>query len=277
MPKPRIGTPWPNRLGNLLARDGPGGDMARTMRWICAGLLVVLAGYLCFLALQPAPVESAAFNVDAPEGPSQQLSALFVGDGYAAGAGAASRAEAWSCLTARSMGWICNLDAQEGTGFLADGRQHNASYAPLLSRLSDTRARYLADVVIVDAGRWDADADTVALTDAMVAYLRAVRAAWPKAELVAIEPYRMDSPEPVLDEVETQALRDELKRLNGAAIDPIGAGWIDPAVTGRLTAANGVQPNTAGHEYIAKHVTAALRDLGLDDARVTDTRSPLAS
>lgn len=250
--------------------------MSRGSQVAGIAILAVLVTALCAVALRSPAAGHDTVVYAAPVTEAPQPSALFVGDSYPAGTGAGSRQGSWACTTARELGWNCNLDAQGGTGFVADGRRNNGTSQPMIGRLPATEQRYLADVVVVDAGRNDATFRSADVAGAIAAYLRAVRAAWPKAQLVVIEPYFLNRRARVLSTFVTQRLRQETERLDGQLIDPVGEGWVPPAASSGLTDPDGVHPNPAGHRYIARHLTADLRRLGLADLPVTDQRGPLA-
>lgn len=239
----------------------------RTAQYVFLGVLVVVAAALVVAAFtrvtpngqsnqraearqepQPSPTEATPTPVS-----------LWLGDSYTGGAGAPSQEAAESCGTATLMGWSCSLDAQGGTGFLADGRANDESYSPLPDRLSDTVARIPeADVVIVDAGRNDG---TTMETSAEVisAYFTRVRDAYPDATIVIVVPYFMDGTG--RSDWYAQFASDEAESLEPAVvIDPIAEGWISEE-TADLTIADGVHPNAEGHRLIAENLARRLTEL----------------
>ncbi len=230
-------------------------------------VLAAVVVLLVVITLTPAAESPGAVAVKPPAGNPEEASpsALFVGDSFPAGSGAPSKNEAASCLAAAAMGWVCNVDAQAATGFLADGQHVASKYSRLIDRLPDSRRRYLADIVIIDAGRNDKRAPSAELNAAITEYLDAVRRAWPKAELVVIEPYVMNSQAPVLAPDALNHLRAEAERHGAHVINPHASGWILPGGTSKDLDAD-------GHRYIAQRLVAALRELGLDDLEVTDRR-----
>lgn len=234
------------------------------------GLAVVVAILVGF-ALQPRSAPAAAPGkpfrpVTGLVKPSQP-SSLWVGDSYTAGTGASDQAHAESCLTAAAMGWVCNVDAEGGTGFTANGHVNSRTFRPLPKRLAGDREQYLADVILVDAGR--NDPSTSATVTAARRYLTALRTARPQARLVLIDPYFMRStsePNPALDAF----YRSEAAQLHAVVIDPIGEGWINHRSAHLVISADHLHPNPAGHRYIAAHLTYDLRRLGLSNLPVTD-------
>ena len=195
---------------------------------------------------------------------------LFVGDSFTAGTGASSPDEGEACLTAKALGWICKLDAQGSTGFLADGSAISPSFAPLAERLQRTHERFLADVVVVDAGRNDGGVRP-ALRRAVRDYLGQLRDTWPKAAIVVVVPYFLDRDQP-LDEPDCP--RCTARRPSASVL-----AWSTPSERVDLPGAVGVAgpagrcaPEPEGHQYIAEHLAEDLRTLGLDQVAVTDVR-----
>jgi hypothetical protein len=183
---------------------------------------------------------------------------LFVGDSFPAGSGAATKEDSASCLAASAMEWTCHVDAQAGTGFVANGRASDPSYAALIDRLPRTRAiSGVVDVVIVDAGRNDRGFADDQLKSAITAYLGGVRNLWPESELVVIEPYFLDSVAPLFRAPVLDHLEDETKRLGGHVISPQQEGWIDPVAENR-------NPDAAAHQRLGRRLAGSLRELGLD-------------
>jgi hypothetical protein len=232
-------------------------------------LLAAVAATMIVLALQPKAqprVQLARSFVPATSvGAPTQPSSLWIGDSYTAGEGASSAQDAESCRAAAVMGWICNLDAEAGTGFVNDGHVNE----PVASRLATDRTQYLADVVIVDAGRDDVTFAASRVRRAIAMTFRRIHADWPKARLVVIDPYLMTSSKEI-DPALTQYLRSTTKRYGGLFLDPIAEGWISPAKTQGLTTADGLDPKPAGHRYIARHLVADFRRHGLSDLPITD-------
>ena len=77
-------------------------------------------------------------------------SALFTGDSYTAGTGAADPHHGYACLATQAMGWHYNLDAEGGTGYLNDGASNSDKFVPFIDRLSSDKAKFLADLIVVD-------------------------------------------------------------------------------------------------------------------------------
>ncbi|SSC24193.1 SGNH hydrolase-type esterase, partial [Klenkia terrae] len=244
---------------------------------------------LAVVAVMAVVVMGAALRVPGPEGgdasrsgppmgpPTRPTAALFIGDSYTAGAGASSPAQAWSCRAAALLDWTCNLDAQGGTGFVADGRSNTPSFSPLPDRLQSSAQRYLADVVVIDAGRNDRATPAEDVVAVAAAYLAEVRARWPEATLVVVLPaYLTQGPDPADSWQQTvdAGFRDLAVDLGGLVIDPVGERWVEDAAAQRLLDPDGIHPDDAGHALLAERFVADVRQAGLADPPLTDLRTP---
>ncbi|SDO97471.1 Lysophospholipase L1 [Klenkia soli] len=199
--------------------------------------------------------------------------ALFVGDSFTAGVGASASNRAWSCVAAQTLDWVCNRDAEGGTGFVNDGRSNQPDFSPLPDRLDATAATYLADVVVIDAGRNDMQVDPTEVGAVADAYLARVRERWPDAALVLIRPAflgQVSGPDDVWGQT-ILAQWDELAaRYGGVVLDPIAEQWVAPEEVDGFLSEDGVHPNDAGHERLAERFVADVRRMGLADPPVTD-------
>jgi lysophospholipase L1-like esterase len=265
-------------VGGDAGRDRTAPARATGSRRRLQALAVVTAAFLAtaYLAVTreatPPPFSAAPGGGDTTVGLPGRASALFVGDDFAAGIGTSGPEEAYACLTAELMDWVCNLDAQRGTGYLADGAADDPTSGPFEQRLDDSADRYLADVVIVDGGRNDASRSPDQVAAAADAYLARVRAYWPEAVLVVLTPAFLDSTRATVPfgEELTDLLAPIVAAHGGTLIDPIAADWVSPDLAPSLISADGVHPNPDGHEYLAEWLAEALRSRGLDALQLTD-------
>ena len=107
-------------------------------------------------------VDPSTAHVDRPKATAAATrpSALFIGDSYTAGGG--SPEMSYGCMAAVRMGWLCNLSAVRGTGYIGGGPGNrfevsrylgtSKSYAERIPNLADV---YQPDVVVLDGGRND--------------------------------------------------------------------------------------------------------------------------
>ena len=249
----------------------------RRGRAICRGLAlgvpaaVVIALCAVLLGQGGSTEPGRASTTPVLVAPPSQVASLWVGDSFTAGAGAVRPRQGEACLTAKMMGWLCTLDAQAGTGFLNEGKAGDPSFVPIEGRLRHTKEQFVADVIVVDGGRNDLTAPAGALELAMSSYFTALRTAWPDAEVVIIAPYFMRG-EGVPVVGLTAFMAAEAARIDASFIDPIGEGWVSEK-TATMTADDRLHPSPEGHAYLAKHLAARLRELGLSTVPVTDLRA----
>jgi lysophospholipase L1-like esterase len=188
--------------------------------------------------------------------------ALWVGDSFTAGERALGPASmTYPYLVSARLGWSCHVDAQNGTGFVNDGYAASPDCAPLLHRLPDDVRRYAADIVIVDAGRNDAEASTSALRQAVVEYLEALRAAYPTARLVLLAPSLFDRVQPPDYRRVAAVLRVAAPTYRAVVVDPAETGAFQEAGHDRsLVCDDGFHPSAAGQSFYADVLTRLLAD-----------------
>lgn len=237
-------------------------------------LLSLIVALLAGCGEVPATTSPVPYTSPTPK--PEQPAALFIGDSYTAGRGAANPAQAESCLTATAMGWLCNLDAQGGTGFVANGHNNQPTFQAIGGRLAEAHHKYLADIILIDAGRNDGRTPRMQVQEAVVAYLTALRGQWPAAKLVIVAPYFMASTRPLLGPKFTAFLKAQAQAFRGQIIDPIGEGWVKAPITAAMTISDKVHPSPDGHRYLAEHLTADLKALGLTNVPITDMRGARA-
>jgi hypothetical protein len=216
-------------------------------------------------ATPPTGSEASAPSAStSPLDPADQPVSLWIGDGYTAGVGAASPDTGASCVAAAELGWTCELDAQEGTGFVNDGHLLGPDNQTLIDRLDELDPSLDPDVVVVDAGRNDLRVvSTLTLEHAITEYLTALRQRFPTAELIEIVPWSMAQDAVLPDGLATYMSRT-VRHFDGHPIDPYAEGWAGAGHTDRpaLQAASG-GATQAGNTYVGKHLAQAIRDLAL--------------
>ncbi len=189
--------------------------------------------------------------------------ALWVGDSFTAGEGAdVPAAQTYPYLVSARLGWARHVDAQCGTGFVNDGYLASPEYAPLLARLPDDARRYPADIVIVDAGRNDAEVPITVLQQSVTAYLTALRAAYSTARVALIAPTLLDRVQPLEYQYVRTVLRDVAPTCRAVVVDPAGI-LRDLGRQRHLLSADGFHPSAAGQRFYAEILTPLLeRALG---------------
>jgi hypothetical protein len=182
----------------------------------------------------------------APIGPS----ALFISDSYTAGIGL--KEMYYGCMAAVRMGWLCDLSAEPGTGYISGGEANrfvNPDTGPSTSfdeRLPKLADMYKPDVVLLDGGRSDLFAPTDAVFAVMTATIGAVHQIWPAARIVFIRPRSLDRPNNDLgfDEGFIDRLRADPAAQGVVVVDPINR--FADADTSTMLSPDGSRPNEAG-------------------------------
>jgi lysophospholipase L1-like esterase len=198
--------------------------------------------------------------------------ALWAGDSFTRGEGAGvPKASTYPFLVGAVLGWRCVVDAQNGTGFVNDGWAAGPGLAPLLDRLPDVVRRCAAEpgprdgagvgVVVVDAGRNDAEVPPARVGEAAASYLCAVRAAWPAARIIVVAPTLLDRVQPAAYVSVTGELRAVAPSVGAVVVDPAAVPSFAVAAPGvRLSGPDGFHPGPAGQAHYADILAPLLRD-----------------
>jgi lysophospholipase L1-like esterase len=197
--------------------------------------------------------------------PPPQTAVLWIGDSFPAGTGASEPDLAYPNLVASQFGWLLGTDAQGGTGFIADGHLNQARFTPLIGRVLDDKATWLADIVVIDAGRNDAREAESDLLPAVSDYLAAIVKVYPKARYVLVVPQFLTVDHPETARAVGDLYRQWAARRPGTVvIDPIRDRWLtDPEKARALVAEDGVHPNDEGHEWYAERFVTAFERAGV--------------
>jgi lysophospholipase L1-like esterase len=198
---------------------------------------------------RPSPEVKARIATAEDQAVTRPVVALIVGDSYTAARGS------WARQACDVLGWICNVDAQGGTGYVANGHENSERFAPYIGRLPYARETFKADVVIVTGGR--NDLQRPGHDAAIHHYFASLRNSFPRARLVAMSPFWQTTDAP--PEVE------QIRRAVKAAGADVGATWIDTDgwLNDGLLGPDYVHPNEAGHARIATLAARRLCALGL--------------
>lgn len=202
-----------------------------------------------------------------PESPDALPAVLWIGDGYVAGSAEIGPATAYPSLVCRRLGWACNVDAQDTTGFLNAGNPGAVGGLPtatFIDRLPATIDNFYGDIVVVDGGREDLSYPTEELAGAIDGYLRAVRAAWPQARLVVVVPEVIGSGPAEGYSALAASIGTTATDVDATVIDPVALGWFDDvADPGTLVSADGRAPSALGNAYLAGRFETEYVALGL--------------
>jgi lysophospholipase L1-like esterase len=244
--------------------------MSRT-RWFdiaaIALTLAVIAGLGFVLRPQETPtimVAPSTARVDRPQPTAAtRPSVLFIGDSYTAGSGLAEMS--YGCMAAVRMGWLCDLSAVPGTGYISGGPANrfivdrylgpSTSFAERIPGLAE---KYQPDVVILDGGRNDLFPPRDDVFKAMSATIGEVRRAWPKATIVFIRPRLLARPDDDLgfDGDFIARLLAEPAARGMVVLDPIGS--FRGTDTSALLSTDQTHPNPQGEWDLASALVDSL-------------------
>jgi hypothetical protein len=188
-------------------------------------------------------------------------SGLFVGDGWTAGTSVGAQ-QSFACLTAATLGWICNNGGQDGTGYLATGAA-GARGVPYANRVASYRTLYAADYVVVSGGAADAGEPAQRRTAAVRRTFDAVRAAYPRARVIVTGPL-VAGDDPARDLRRFDAvLRAEAARRQWLFVETLDPPWIPSRLVPGLMTKDGGEPTAAGHGHLAGLLVTAIQAAGI--------------
>jgi lysophospholipase L1-like esterase len=244
------------------------------LRWFdvaaIALAVAVIAGFATVFGFSDGTAhEQAPSDVLADRSPvaaDERPSALFIGDSYTEGAG--TREMSYACMAATRMGWLCDLAARGGTGYISGGpanRSTDVYLGPTTSfseRIAHLAVQYDPDIVVLDGGRNDHFPPREDVFKAMRKTIDDARRAWPDAQIVFVRPRFLARPGDDL------GFDDEF--MAQLESDPAAAGvlFVDPIAsfigtdTSALLAADGVHPNPRGEQKIGSAFVDSLMTHG---------------
>ena len=237
---------------------------------------VAAAGALGF-ALRPqhtptVTVAPASAEIQRPVLPQTKLlTALVISDSYTSGSGLPETS--YACRAVTQMGWLCQLAAEPGTGYISggdanrfpldQGRGQSSSFGERVTALS---RYYSPDIVIFDGGRDDTFAPPVARFQVTVSAIWQAHQTWPKARIVFVKPRFLATPDDDLgvndDIVDLLRQATEVKDL--VVIDPI-IRFKDTDTKGMISP-DGTNPNREGEEALAAALVEEFSQNGMQPA-----------
>ena len=250
--------------------------MSRTPRSdLALALASVLALTGLIFALWPghtraAPVTAAAADVPRPElsTPPSRPTALVISDSYTSGSGLAETS--YACAAVTTMGWLCKLAAEPGTGYISGGtanrfpvNQGSGKSTSFGERIPHLAGMYKPDVVVLDGGRNDVFAPPADRLKVTASTIWQAHQTWPNARIVYVVPRFLANPD---DDLGSGGdLAAQLKADSGVndlvVVDPI-LGFKDTD-TKPLISADGTNPNVNGERALASSLAKALASSGI--------------
>ncbi|HPF82278.1 MAG TPA: SGNH/GDSL hydrolase family protein [Microthrixaceae bacterium] len=208
----------------------------------------------------PSPSVSEA-SPSEPVAIGEGAKVAFVGDSFAAGAGASGEQARWTTVLSAAHKWSEDNLGRAGTGYLRAGRTENCTpqncpaYPGLVGQIVADRPA----LVVITGGGNDLGQDLTQLGAAVTQTVKGIKDGVPGVRVVVTNPWWDMRPY-------DQRLATYTQAIQKAATDA-GAVWVDTAqpVMGKpdLMTADGMQPNDRGHEAIATSVGRGLEQAGL--------------
>lgn len=179
--------------------------------------------------------------------PADPLQAVFIGDSYTYGYGAQS-GQNWASIVARYHGWGEHNFGYGGTGYMttADKTRCHLDACPAYpENVAQIDAAIDPDYVIVAGGRNDSIRDVAAYQDAANRTFTDIRAKFPRATILAMNPI-----------AEVESFVTGKAEAVQAAVTAVGGTYIDigQPVMGQenLLSNDAVHPNYRGYTAIAE-------------------------
>jgi len=202
------------------------------------------------LQATPTPTSSTPSG-SAPSPLPAAVTAVLVGDSFAAGRGNPPGTPTALSIAADALGWRSSLLTQQGTGFTPP-----PSYADRLASRDGA-----PDVLLLEGGASDTDASSARITAAATQLVRSLKQRFPTTKVVLMGPVAMEQPaDPGLVRV-GHALAAVARAEGVAYVDPLP--WITPANASGYLSSTGFYPNAKGHAYLGAQLAAVLRALDL--------------
>lgn len=206
----------------------------------------------------PAPSASPSPSPSASIG--QGSTVAFLGDSFAAGAGASAPDKRWTTLVSTKNGWAETNLAHAQTGYVQAGSLGTctpkvcAPFTAVVPKAVAAKPR----LVIITGGANDVNQGQSAVAAAVTQTVSELKAGLPDATIVVTNPWwdlRPTNPN----------LAGYTTTIRTAATNA-GAIWAEtgqPLATPALMKDDGVQPNDEGHAALAAAITSALERAGI--------------
>lgn len=173
----------------------------------------------------------------------------IMGDSFTQGYGAEPQTQGWAYRVADELGWDHRIDGVGGSGWTSPG----GTVGTLVDRvhaLAVSRS-YVPNVVILQGGLNDFDADRDAIQSAIAQAVTELRSAFPGVQIVLFGPVRGWIAG--LGGIESIASWTcyEAYVLQVPCINPMYEHWVTETNPPGFAAADGAHPTTEGHAYLA--------------------------
>jgi lysophospholipase L1-like esterase len=217
-------------------------------------------GAAAAVTLADSPASGQQVTVAAPRHAQtgQRPLLAVVGASFSAGVGAGPRDHAWPEDLARMMGWRLAVSADPGAGYVNPGAGHRGPFDQLAARLH--LAHLDPGVVIIQGGHDDIGRPLPLIRSRVESLISTIHHQDPHCRLAVLSVFPRGRPSSAALATD-QAIVAAARRADPAVLvfDPIASHWQFPRIGDHL------HPTPAGHEWIARHLAAGLRDPGTLD------------
>jgi acyl-CoA thioesterase-1 len=207
-------------------------------------LLVAVSLAVGAVAAVGKPTVVAHTTEASPDGPV----VVAIGDSIMEGHGL-DPSQAWPAVLAQEYGWRLTNLASDGSGFVTSGNNGD-TFADQVA----VAARLNPSIVLVSGSSNDLGSDDTMIAGETAATIRALHAALPRAEILAVSPVWNDkNVPPQLDDIDLDVVR-AVSAVGGRTLDIGQPLFGQPA----LMQSDDVHPTPAGQQVIAAAVAQAL-------------------
>lgn len=227
-----------------------------------ASIFVVVVVFALGLGNQhPPPIEASPSVQASPLEIPSHARVLIVGDSYTRGVGAKPQTAGYAYRISTLTDWEVTIEGFSGTGYLNDGHAHEGTYAQRIAQFSYADD---FDVIVVQGSSNDASQDLSLLRSAVSGTIGLLESKYPGAKLVLVGPvsaaFRPGSEGKAgrIDAILAQFSFD----FAIPYLSPYRESWIVGSEMS-LIDADGIHPNNAGHELIARRIVSELEYLQL--------------
>lgn len=232
-------------------------DFAGVPGWglVVSAMVVAAVGVLLFWkSTQPDPTPSwtpvaQESATPEPSEASEPLDVVFIGDSYTAGDGLPFKtSNRWPRLLAAEVGWREYNYGMGGSGYTLAGELEGAdTYGERIATITED-----PDIIVVSGGRNDIE---TRYQESVGPFFTDLRAAFPDAEIIAIEPFYDDDIYPANLNTLSALVQESVEAVGGRYIAGPGHALVGHA---EWVLEDGIHPNVAGHAELAARIAAAL-------------------
>lgn len=165
-----------------------------------------------------------------------------------------------------TMQWDVSIDAVGARGFLPTDLSNigvKTIVPPFIEQLDDNVRNFRADVIIVDGGRNDLGKNPVDFAAAYDDYMTKLRAAFPRAKVMALVPSYISPQKASLYEPNSAAVRRSAAKIGAHVLDPYAERWYVGVDLAKIRWPDAIHLNDEGARFYAAKVIDGMRRAGV--------------